>query len=64
MMGKNDVTPDFVPKTIFPDDVFIVSYPKSGSTWLRFLIGNYLSENQCRFSNVQTFVPDVPYDIK
>ena len=44
---------------IFPDDVFLVSYPKSGNTWLRFLIGNYISGNKCDFRNSHLLVPDV-----
>lgn len=28
---------------IFPDDTFLVSYPKSGNTWARLLISNLLS---------------------
>ncbi|MCH2125573.1 MAG: sulfotransferase domain-containing protein [Pirellulaceae bacterium] len=31
------------PKTSAESDVYIVSYPKSGRTWLRALIGKYLS---------------------
>ncbi len=44
---------------IFPDDVWLVSYPKSGNTWLRFLIGNYLTGNQCDFTNCNKIVPDL-----
>lgn len=44
---------------IFPDDVWLVSYPKSGNTWLRFLIGNYLTGNQCDFNNCAKIVPDL-----
>lgn len=52
---------------IFPDDVFLVSYPKSGNTWLRFLIGNYISGNKCDFRNSHLLVPDIhsnPSDCK
>ena len=40
---------------------YLVSYPKSGSTWLRFLLANCLSENSCDFTNVHTLVPDLHF---
>ncbi len=45
--------------TIYPDDTFLVSYPKSGSTWLRFLVSNYISNNSCDFHDRKNFVPDI-----
>ncbi len=46
--------------TILPQDIFIVSYPKSGNTWTRFLIGNviYLDEN-LDFISVEKRIPDI-----
>lgn len=45
---------------VFPDDIFIVSYPRSGNTWLRFLIGNLLYENDpITFANIEQKIPDI-----
>jgi len=46
---------------IYSDDIFLVAYPKSGSTWLRFLIGNYLTDNKCDFTNQHIVMPDIYY---
>lgn len=43
-------------------DIFLVSYPKSGNTWLRFLLGNYLTGNKCDFLNSHLIVPDIHYN--
>src|ERR1700691_1065530 len=44
---------------VFPDDVFVVSYPRSGNTWTRFLIANlmYPREN-VSFANIERLIPD------
>jgi hypothetical protein len=44
---------------VFPDDVFIISYPKSGNTWTRFLIANLVyPEKHPDFSNINEVIPD------
>src|ERR1700730_13661355 len=48
--------------TVFPDDTFIVSYPKSGNTWTRFLIGNLMYPDAVDFSNINRLVAD-PEDL-
>ncbi len=41
------------------DDTFIVSYPKSGNTWVRFLVGNLLYPDTVSFENIEDIIPDV-----
>lgn len=45
---------------IRPNDLFVASYPKSGNTWLRFLIANMQSKGETiDFANIDHYVPDV-----
>ncbi len=42
-----------------PDDTFIVSYPRSGNTWTRFLIANLLHPHDpVTFANIERLIPD------
>jgi hypothetical protein len=44
---------------IYPDDTFIVSYPRSGNTWTRFLIANLLYPGgEVSFANIEKLIPD------
>jgi len=44
---------------IFPDDTFLVSYPKSGNTWTRFLVANLVhKDGPVTFANIESIVPD------
>jgi hypothetical protein len=44
---------------VLPDDVFLVSYPKSGNTWTRFLVANLVHpEKQVDFANINELTPD------
>jgi hypothetical protein len=46
--------------TVFPDDTFLVSYPKSGNTWARFLIANLLRpDEKVGFSNIHALIPGI-----
>ncbi|HET9406852.1 MAG TPA: sulfotransferase domain-containing protein [Candidatus Sulfotelmatobacter sp.] len=45
--------------TVFPDDIFLVSYPRSGNTWTRFLIGNLIYDDPVTFTNVDARIPEI-----
>jgi hypothetical protein len=43
---------------VYPDDTFVVSYPRSGSTWTRFLVANLVWPNQAvTFANLDRLLP-------
>jgi hypothetical protein len=45
--------------TVFPDDRFLVSYPRSGNTWTRFLLANLLyPEREVGFANINRLFAD------
>jgi hypothetical protein len=46
--------------TVYPDDIFLTSYPRSGNTWTRFLVGNLVHPDQpVNFVNLEQLVPDM-----
>lgn len=50
----------------FDDDLYIVAYPKSGNTWLNFLIGyirnKKISEDDLDFDNLEEVVADIYFN--
>jgi hypothetical protein len=49
--------------TVFPDDIFLVSYPRSGNTWTRFLLGNLIYQNDpVTFSNIESKIPEIYFN--
>ncbi len=44
---------------VFPDDTMLVSYPRSGNTWTRFLVANLVfPDRDVTFANIETLIPD------
>jgi hypothetical protein len=49
--------------TFFPDDVYLTSYPRSGNTWTRFLVGSLLNLNDpATFANIESRVPEIYFN--
>ena len=49
--------------TVFPDDIFLVSYLRSGNTWTRFLLGNLIDQNDpVTFSNIESRIPEIYFN--
>ena len=56
LLGTDIVGRDFA---IYPDDTFLVSYPRSGNTWTRFLIANLVyPDKDVSFLNIERLIPD------
>jgi hypothetical protein len=46
--------------TVFPGDLFLVGYFRSGSTWSRFLFGNFIQQDEpVTFTNMDRLVPSI-----
>ena len=41
------------------NDVFVANYPRSGSTWLRFMLFEILTQKDAQFDDVNRHIPDV-----
>jgi len=56
LLGKDCAGRNFA---VSADDTMIVSYPRSGNTWTRFLIANLLHPDlDVSFTNIENLVPD------
>jgi hypothetical protein len=46
--------------TVFSNDVFLVGFRRSGTTWSRFLFGNFIQQDEpVTFANVERLVPTI-----
>ncbi|HEV2488859.1 MAG TPA: sulfotransferase domain-containing protein [Candidatus Acidoferrales bacterium] len=45
--------------TVAADDRFLVSYPRSGNTWTRFLIANLIQQSPVTFESIDHLIPDI-----
>src|ERR687888_658228 len=56
LLGKDRAGRHF---TVFNDDVFLTSFPKSGNTWTRFLVANLIHPHEpVTFLNIEHIIPE------
>jgi len=56
LLGRDKAERNF---RVYQDDIFVVSYPRSGNTWTRFLIANLVYPDQnVSFRNIERLIPD------
>lgn len=49
--------------TVYPDDTFLVSFPRSGNTWTRFLVCNLVNpDHPVTFVGIESRIPEI-YDV-
>ena len=61
---KQEMYSNFLPNVIQHDDLYLVEFPKSGVTWLTFLMGNIHFkmnniDQKVTFFNVENITPDI-----
>jgi hypothetical protein len=46
--------------TVYPDDTFLVSFPRSGNTWARFLVCNLMNpDDPVNFAQLESRIPEI-----
>jgi hypothetical protein len=46
--------------TVYPDDTFLVSFPRSGNTWTRFLVCNLINpDDPVDFAQLESRIPEI-----
>lgn len=66
LWGRDRASNRRIPSSVYPDDTYLVSYPRSGNTWIRFMVANLIRppETPVTFQNLARFTPSVHEDLE